>query len=170
VRHLPLATIRSFLNDFFDIFSELIFKGKGILDKFMGDAALASFGALIPLREPNKVAVSAAIEIRRRFYDLMKKWTSTDQSFEQVGLGIGISCGEMFMGNVGSKKRLDYTVIGSDVNLAQRLASEAAAGEILLSKSVADSLGSAFRVSREQARLLRGLEKPIAVFSVATEQ
>jgi len=86
-----------------------------------------------------------------------------------VGLGIGISSGEMFLGNVGSQRRLDYTVIGTDVNIAQRLASEAASGQILITESVKSQLGSRFRVTQEPSRLLRGLEKQIPVFSIGTE-
>jgi adenylate cyclase len=169
VQQLPLETLRSFLNDFFDLFTEVIFRFKGTLDKFMGDAALAIFGAPIPVSEPHNSAVSSAIEILRKFFELIELWTSTMQPFEDVGLGIGISSGEMFLGNVGSQKRLDYTVIGTDVNVAQRLASEAASDEILISKSVRDRLGSKFRVTKQAPRLLRGMERPIAVYSISAE-
>jgi adenylate cyclase len=105
----------------------------------------------------------------RRFSELKTFWKSKKQPFDPVGLGIGITSGEMFLGNVGSQKRFDYTVIGTDVNLAQRLASEAASGEILIGKSVKDRLDSRFRITRESSRRLRGLENPIPVFSIAGE-
>ena len=75
----------------------------------------------------------------------------------------------MFLGNLGSQKRFDYTVIGTDVNLAQRLASEAASGEILITESVKSQLGQQFCVTQESSRLLKGLEKPICVFSITGE-
>jgi adenylate cyclase len=75
----------------------------------------------------------------------------------------------MFLGNVGSQRRLDYTVIGTDVNIAQRLASEAVSGQILITESVKSQLGPRFPVTQEPSRLLRGLEKKIPVFSIGTE-
>ena len=169
VQHLPLETLRSLLNDFFDLLTDVIFTFKGTLDKFMGDAVLAVFGAPHHLGEPQKAAVSAAREMLGRFDRLKKTWTSTERHCAQVGLGIGISSGEVFLGNVGSRKRLDYTVIGADVNIAQRLASEAASGQILISERVKDRLNSHFLVTQESSRMLKGLEKPIPVFSVDTE-
>jgi len=149
VQHLPLETLRSFLNDFLKLLTEAIFTFKGTLDKFTGDALLAIFGAPIPLGEPYNAAVSAAIEMLRRFNELKEIWTFTKRPFVQIGLGIGITSGEMFLGNVGPQKRLDYTVIGTDVNLAKQLSSTAASGQILITKSVKDQLGSQFRVTKE---------------------
>ncbi len=166
VRQLDLQTLRSFLNDFFDLLSEVIFRFKGTLDKFMGDAALAIFGAPIPIREPQQAAVGAALQIAGEFERLQAHWAGRAPIFSQVGIGIGVTCGEMFLGNVGSHKRLDYTVIGSDVNLAQRLASEAASGQILISRAVREKLGSLYQASRESLRAIRGLDQPVPVFTL----
>ena len=168
VQHLPLEILRSLLNNFFDLLTDVIFSFKGTLDKFMGDAVLAIFGAPNHLSEPHNAAVSAAVEMLRRFNKLRNEWAAKEQHFGQVGLGIGISSGEVFLDNVGSQKRLDYTVIGADVNLAQRLASEAASGQILITKSVKAQLDSQYRITQESTRLLRGIEKSIPVFSVDT--
>jgi adenylate cyclase len=169
VQHLPLNMLRSFLNSFFDLLTDVIFKFQGTLDKFMGDAVLAIFGAPNQLNEPGNAAVSAAIETLRRFDKIREVWTSKERHFGYVGLGIGISSGEMFLGNVGSQKRLDYTVIGTDVNIAQRLASEAASGQILITESVSVQLDSRFRVAQETSRLLRGIENPVTVLSVMNQ-
>jgi adenylate cyclase len=169
VQHLPLETLRSLLNDFFDLLTDVVFTFKGTLDKFMGDAVLAIFGAPHHLGDPQNAAVSAAAEMLRRFNDLKNEWATKEKHFGQVGLGIGISSGEVFLGNVGSQKRLDYTVIGTDVNIAQRLASGAASGQILITESLKGKLDSRFHVIQEPSRMLKGLEKPIPVFSVDTE-
>jgi adenylate cyclase len=166
VQHLSLKMLRAFLNSFFDLLTNVIFKYQGTLDKFMGDAVLAIFGAPNRLTEPGKGAVSAAIETLRRFDKLREFWTSRERHFGHVGLGIGISSGKMFLGNVGSQRRLDYTVIGTDVNLAQRLASEADSGQILITESVRVQLDERFFLAQESSRLLRGIEKPVTVFSV----
>jgi adenylate cyclase len=167
VQHLSLETLRSFLNDFFGLMTEEIFRFKGTLDKFMGDALLASFGAPIPVSDPGHAAVNSAILMNDVFDKLKDEWTAKYQALNEIGLGIGISSGELFLGNVGSQKRFDYTVIGTDVNVAQRLASEAPSGQILITKSVKDELGSKYNVTQESSRLLKGLAEPISVFSVA---
>ena len=166
VQQLPLETIRSFLNDVFGLFSEVIFKFKGTLDKFMGDAVLAFFGAPVPLDGPETAAADAALLMQRSFGELMVARSEEEEALVRVGLGIGISAGEVFLGNVGSKRRFDYTAIGVDVNIAQRLAADAASGEILVTRSVADRLGSRFGSMQESSRLLKGLDKPVAVFSL----
>lgn len=169
VQHLPLETLRSFLNDFSELLTETIFTFKGTLDKFIGNALLAIFGAPIPLGEPYNAAASTAIEILRRFTELKEIWTFTKQPFDQIGLGIGITSGEMFLGNVGSQKRLDYTVIGTDANLARQLSSDAALGQILITENVKDHLGSQFHVHKKSRRLSKGLDKPISIYSISTE-
>jgi adenylate cyclase len=166
VQQLPLETIRSFLNDVFGLFSEVIFKFKGTLDKFMGDAVLAFFGAPISLDGPEAAAAGAACLMQRAFEDLRDAWAEEENALVRVGLGIGISAGEVFLGNVGSRRRFDYTAIGVPVNIAQRLASDADSGEILVTHSVADRLGLEFSVVNESSRLLKGLERPIGVLSL----
>jgi len=133
----------------------------------MGDAVLAFFGAPIPVSEPHNAAVKSAIMMHRRFEELKMKWASEYQALNKVGLGIGISSGEMFLGNVGSKKRFDYTVIGPDVNIAQRLSSEAVSGQILITKKVVDQLNPQIQAIEESSRLLKGLKEPIPVFSIS---
>jgi adenylate cyclase len=170
VQHLPLEQLRMFLNAFFDIFSDVVFSWKGTLDKFMGDAVLAIFGAPIALERDCFAGVSAAIQILLEFETLRKQWMSTSALFKDVGLGIGMSKGEMFLGNVGSLRRLDYTVIGTDVNIAQRLAADAVSGQILITGSVRDEIGDNFPLKEEKARVLRGLEKEVVLYSILPSQ
>jgi len=167
VLQLPLKTLRSFLNDFFRVLSEIIFHSKGTLDKFIGDAVLAYFGAPISMNEPEKIAVHAAVTMQKRFCELRESWSVENRAISGIGLGVGITSGSMFLGNVGYPKRFDYTVIGKDVNIAQRLASEADSGQILITEKVASELVSEFQIIEMPSRLLKGLEKPIPVFSIA---
>ena len=167
VQHLPLETLRLFLNDFFGLLSEVIFKFKGTLDKFMGDAALTVFGAPIPVSEPDNAAVNSAIMMQKMFEELKEAWTAENRALDEIGLGIGISSGRTFLGNVGSQRRFDYTVIGMDVNVAQRLSAEAASGQILITRNVKDRLGPQFKVIEQSSRLLKGVKRPVHVFSIA---
>lgn len=166
VQHLPPEELRVFLNNFFELFTREIFSCQGTLDKFMGDAALVIFGAPLELKRPSVAAVKAATNILRQFEDLRREWVGKSDLFNQIGLGIGLSRGKMFLGNVGSACRLDYTVIGTDVNIAQRLASDTASGQILITEAVKDDIGDAYPVRKEQSRLLRGMEKEISLYSI----
>ncbi|KAB2891661.1 MAG: GAF domain-containing protein [Desulfobulbaceae bacterium] len=166
VQHLSLEELRAFLNCFFDFFTREVFANKGTLDKFMGDAALVIFGAPLVIERPSVAAVKTAIKILASFERLKQEWTVKSDLFKQVGLGIGISRGRMFLGNVGSAKRLDYTVIGTEVNIAQRLASDTESGKILITGQVRDDIDGLFAFRHEQSRVLRGMEKEISLFSV----
>ena len=167
VRSLPLEIIRSFLNDFFALLSEAIFSFEGTLDKFMGDAVLSFFGAPVAVTDPAHKAVRSAMMMQETFLELKKAWIARNRAFHDIGLGVGISYGETFLGNVGSPKRFDYTVVGIDVNVAQRLASAASKGQTLVTEKVKALLSTNFHVIEEPSRLLKGLEEPMAVFSLA---
>lgn len=166
VQHLSLQESRDFLTEFFDMVADVVASWQGILDKFIGDAALVIFGAPVPQERPNLSAVSAALEIQERFKIVCSRWALKSELFEQIGLGIGISRGEIYMGNVGSGRRLDYTVVGADVNIAQRLASETVAGQILITESVYCDVAGKVSVQEEKIKFLRGLEKKIQIYSI----
>lgn len=167
VQHLEPGHLRLFLNSFFDMFSDIVFSYRGMLDKFMGDAALVIFGAPVQVVNPNNNAVQVAQKIVVEFEKLRLLWEKQHGVFQKIGLGIGISRGEMFLGNVGSSKRLDYTVIGADVNIAQRLASVTDSGQILLTDRVVATLDKAFPIKKEEAMLLRGMESTVDVYSLS---
>ncbi len=94
------------------------------------------------------------------------RWALKSEHFMQIGLGIGISRGDMYLGNVGSGRRLDYTVVGADVTIAQRLASDTVADQILLTYSVYCDVAGIITVQEKKNRLLRGLEKKIRIYSI----
>lgn len=166
VQYLPLQESREFLTEFFDMVADVVSSWQGILDKFIGDAALAIFGAPVHHDSPNLSAVSAALEIQKKFEALRAQWALKTDLFMQIGLGVGVSRGEMFLGNVGSGRRLDYTVVGADVNIAQRLASETVAGQILITESVYCDVMDKVSIQEEKTRLLRGMEKKIQLYSI----
>lgn len=169
VQHLSLEELRIFLNCFFDCFTREVFANKGTLDKFMGDAALVFFGAPLVIERPSVAAVETAVRIISAFELLRKEWSKKSSFFEQVGLGIGISRGRMFLGNVGSARRLDYTVIGTEVNIAQRLASDTDSGQILITETVYSDIAGVYAVTKEKSRKLRGMEKEVALYSISPQ-
>jgi adenylate cyclase len=98
---------------------EIVFRHGGTLDKFMGDAVMAIFGA--PLADPDHAfhACRAAVEMNDRLAELNAQWQAAGR--EPLAAGVGISTGEMLVGNFGSSQRFSYTVIGDQVNLGSRL-------------------------------------------------
>jgi adenylate cyclase len=118
--NLGAAEVVSLLNQYFETMVEAVFNHEGTLDKFIGDALMAVFGAPLPLIENHAWrAVQAALEMRQRLEEFNQRRIIQEQP--RIHIGIGISSGEVVSGNIGSHKRMDYTVIGDGVNLSSRL-------------------------------------------------
>jgi len=133
--------IAQFLSEYFTEMVEVIFEHGGTLDKFIGDAIMALWGAPIAHSDDPDRAIRAALAMQRAVARLNERWAS--QGRPEIGVGIGINHGEVFAGNIGSHRRLEYTVLGDPVNIAARLCAEAAPGEILVSEQL-------LRVVRDQ--------------------
>jgi adenylate cyclase len=121
----------SLLNEFYTLAIESTFLHDGTLDKFMGDAVMAVFGAPIPHPDHALRAVKTALVMRQRFEAFNADRARRGE--ETIGAGIGVSVGEVVAGTVGTEDRMEYTVIGDSVNLAARLEANAKAGQILIS-------------------------------------
>ncbi|MEP6490944.1 adenylate/guanylate cyclase domain-containing protein [Microcoleus vaginatus GB2-A3] len=118
--NLGASKVVSLLNEYFETMVEAVFHYEGTLDKFIGDALMAVFGAPLPLNPPEShgwMAVQSALDMRRR----LKEFNDSRPGEVPFRFGIGISSGEVVSGNIGSQKRMDYTVIGDAVNLSSRL-------------------------------------------------
>jgi adenylate cyclase len=170
VQLLPLKELRAFLNDFFRIFTEGIFHGKGTVDKFMGDAVLAVFGAPIELENQNLSAVRAAMDIRQQFQQLKQEWIARREEFKLIDLAVGITCGEVFIGNVGSSSRFDYTVVGTSVNVAQRIAAASPSGAVHITGEVQEEIKDFFEISEVGTMRLRGVHNFVPVYAVGKEK
>jgi adenylate cyclase len=135
---LPPDQMAAQLNEYFAAMVECVFRHDGALDKFIGDALMAYWGA--PVSEPDDAdrAVRAALDMQRELATLNARWTADGRS--ALHAGIGINAGEAFVGNIGSPRRLEYTLIGDTVNLANRLCGLARGGEVLLSDAVRSQL------------------------------
>ena len=167
IQRISIETTRSFLNEFFGMITDVVFRFHGTLNKFIGDAALVIFGYPVTLKNPSYSAICAAIEIKKIFNELRDSWKKRETVFKEIGIGIGITEGDVFVGNVGTKKRFDFTVIGLDVNLAERLATNANDGEILISESVSRKLRKEFILEKKSSlSFLRDIEGPIDVYSI----
>jgi adenylate cyclase len=166
VQHLELSDLRIFLNEFFQVFTDTIFQHSGTVDKFMGDAVLAVFGAPVQLENAGRAAVRTALLLRERFEALRSRWAEHVENFQTVDLGIAVTSGRMYIGNVGSNRRLDYTVIGTPVNIAQRLAAESSQCRIYVTAPVREAVCGDIATEDVGNLLLRGVEQRVKVFSV----
>jgi adenylate cyclase len=132
--HMLPDAIAGLLSDYFTEMVDVIFSHGGTLDKFIGDAIMALWGAPIPHADDPDRAVQAAIQMQKAIQALNVKFKEDGRP--TISVGIGINYGETFAGNIGSHLRLEYTVIGDAVNVASRLCSNAAGGDILISDSL----------------------------------
>jgi len=116
---LPAEKTVALLNEYLTTMTEVIFHYGGTVDKFIGDAIMAFWGAPIAVDGHEKKAILCALEMFRELKKLQDKWRSEGK--EIINIGVGINTGEVVVGNMGSQMRMDYTVIGDAVNLAARI-------------------------------------------------
>jgi len=117
--HMAPEQVIGMLNDYFEAMVKIIFKHQGVLDKFVGDGLMATFGVVGDPKDGPLHALQAAIAMQAKVKGLMPDFQM--KNYPQFEVGIGINTGEVVMGNVGSRNRMDYTVIGDTVNVASRL-------------------------------------------------
>lgn len=108
-----------FMNDYFTAMSNIIIENNGMVDKFIGDAIMAIWGAPLDDYDHAAKAVRTALSMMERLKKLRSGWT--EKRLQNISIGIGINTGNMVVGNFGSNWRFDYTVIGDNVNIASRL-------------------------------------------------
>ena len=157
--------VAEFLSHFFSCAVESIFAYGGTLDKFIGDAVMAFFGAPIPQEDHADRAVLAGLMMQRMVGD----WNVEREKLEMppVKVRVGINSGPAVVGNVGTEKRVDYTVLGSSVNIASRLESGVAKpGQVVISQNTVDRLVGSFNTEPLGEFALKGLQHKMPVFAV----
>jgi adenylate cyclase len=150
------------LTEFFTEMVECVFRHGGTLDKFIGDAVMAQWGA--PITEPDDPdrALDAAVDMMRSLERLNTRWRA--QGRPQLSIGIGLNFGEAFAGNIGSQRRLEFTVIGDTVNTANRLCAWAEGGEILVPHAMRDAFTRPHPLVERPPLTLRGKAEPVVVY------
>jgi adenylate cyclase len=134
----PPEYIVDLLNEYFGEMIDVIFKYGGTLDKFIGDGLMAVFGAPIYYKDHARRGVAAALEMKDRLNALNIR--NRKRGFVELSVGIGINTGSVIAGNIGSEKRMEYTVVGNGVNIASRLEGLAQGGQILITESTYNEL------------------------------
>jgi adenylate cyclase len=156
--------IATLLTEYFTEMVEVVFEHGGTLDKFMGDALMALWGAPIARIDDADRATRAAIAMQQALRQLNVRWQQ--QGRPALAVGIGLNAGEVFAGNIGSQRRLEYTVIGDAVNVAARLCAQAGPGEILIAEPLHGVLSQPPPVSSLTPVPLRGKSRPVPVYRI----
>ncbi|MDB5082151.1 MAG: hypothetical protein JWP00_4075 [Chloroflexi bacterium] len=154
------------LNECFHDITEVVFKNKGTFDKYVGDSVLAFYGAPISYGDDLERCLQTALDMQAAFKRIRDGWS--DPELQALGLGIGINFGEVIVGNVGSERLMDYTVIGDKVNVAQRLEQSAQGDQILISEAVYRLMEGHIRASEIPAVTVKGKRDPIRAYLLET--
>jgi adenylate cyclase len=161
---MPPRDVARFLNRFFSDMVDIIFDHEGTLDKFIGDAVMAIFGAPADVPDHAARAVQCALAMRRH---LLERNAATQLEDEDVHVRIGINTGLVVAGDIGSARRVEYTVVGNTVNIAARLqALVAKPGSIVIGEATQRALGGRFPTVDLGQQVLKGIVQPVRAFDV----
>ncbi len=152
------------LNEYFERLVEVVFNFHGVLDKFIGDAMMASWGAIEDATQDDSVfnCVAAAIEFRDVIRELNVERTERGQA--PIDMGVGVNTGRLVAGYMGSRRRLEFTVIGDTVNTASRLCSLADADQVLISEATYGHVADRIEAKYLGTRQVKGKEQEVGVY------
>jgi len=152
------------LNEYFDAMVSAVDENRGMLDKYIGDAIMVHFGS--PRKAPDDAlrAVKTGLEMQRRLGVLSTKWEAAGR--QRMQMRVGINTGSVVVGNIGSDRRHEYTAIGDNVNIAQRLESNCPRGGVLISKSTYELVKEHVEVKELEPLKVKGRQEPVEVYLV----
>jgi len=159
--HHPRVVLE-LLNRYLERMTDIIIAYEGTIDEFTGDGVLVFFGAPRLMRDHAVRAVACALEMQEGMQALNRE--NRALGLPDLHMGIGINSGELIVGNIGSEKRKKYGAVGSPINVAFRVEGHSAAGEVLLTPSVYDSLNGQVKVDSTRKVQLKGVEKSLLVY------
>lgn len=156
----------SLLNEYFAVMTDIILAQMGTLDKFIGDALMAVWGAPVPMADHAVRACRSALEMRKAMAQLRANWEQ--EGMPRLSARVGLHSGRVLAGNVGSKERFNYTVMGDTVNLASRLegVNKQYGTEILMSEATHDLLGDQFLTREIDSVQVKGRRQPVTIFEL----
>jgi adenylate cyclase len=163
---LPPEDVAAFLNQFFSIAADVIFEHGGTLDKFIGDAVMAFFGAPLPQEDHAERAVRSAVEL----LEALDVWNGQRESegLDRVEVRVAVNSGPVVVGDIGSATRVDYTVLGNTVNVTARLEEHVAKpGTIVLGETTQAAIAHLFPTESLGSVQLKGLSRKIEIFQLA---
>jgi adenylate cyclase len=167
---LPPEDVVGFLNDYLQRMVDIVFDEGGIVDKFIGDSVMAVFGAPVPKPDDAVRAVRAALRMNEevtRFNEQQKK-----RGGIEIDVGIGLHTGPLIAGNIGSDRKMEYTVIGDTVNVANRVESlnQKMMTNVLITQQCYEATGKVFAVRALPRMRVKGKEQPLQVYEALHEE
>jgi len=163
---LSPAELVELLNEYLTEMTEIIFRNWGTLDKYIGDAIMAFWGAPFPQTDHAERACKAALEMLRVLKKLQESWKAQGRS--QINIGVGLNTGPMIVGNMGSKNRFNFTIMGDNVNLASRLEgiNKEFGTRLVISESTFRAAGKTLVVRELDLIRVKGKMKPVRIYEL----
>ena len=161
---LPAEDVVGMINIYLEVMTGIICNYQGTIDEFIGDAILVIFGAPV-LRDDDALrAVACALDMQLAMHEVNER--NRAAGYPEVTMGIGINTGGAVVGNIGSRKRVKYGVVGSSVNLTSRIESYTVGGQVLISESTARACGGHLRIDGQLEVMPKGVKTPITIYEV----
>ena len=152
------------VNIYLETMTDIILKYQGTIDEFIGDGILVIFGAPFQRPDDARRAVACAVAMQLAMASVNDR--NRQAGYPEVALGIGINTGPMVVGNIGSKKRMKYGVVGSNVNLTARIESYTVGGQIFISENTLHASGDIVRVDNAMQVSPKGVKEPLTIYEV----
>ena len=155
------------LNEYYSIMTDVIFEYKGVIDKYIGDEIMAVWGAPIKRENDVELCVRSALAQLEALDELNDRRLARGEL--EIRIGIGVNTGTVISGKMGSEKRMDYTVIGDDVNLASRLcenANKKGLHRFIVTESTYEAVRDIVVAKEPEPIYLKGVEKPVRIFEI----
>jgi adenylate cyclase len=165
---LPPETLVSILNEYLDEMTDLVLEERGTLDKYIGDAIMALWGAPAPVADHALRACGAAVRMQRRLEELNDGWRQQGSGWPALRMRIGVNTGTPVVGNIGGQRRFDYTALGDAVNLAARLepACKTYGVPTMIAEGTREAAGDGIRVRELDMLAVYGKVRPVRVYEL----
>lgn len=161
----PQAVV-SFLNEYMTAMTQIVEEEGGIVDKFIGDGIMAVFLPAAAIANPALRAVRAGVRMQQRLAELRQHWRATRPELSGIQSRVGINTGEVVSGNIGSETRMDYTVVGDNVNVTSRIESNARPSEVHISESTYLEVRDHLAAVRLEPVSVKNRVQPVQVYAV----
>jgi len=161
---LPADRVVKLLNRYLAAMVPIIKQYQGTIDEFIGDAIFVLFGAPVWQEDDAERAVACAVAMQIAMDQVNAE--NRKEDLPEVEMGIGLHTGQVVVGNIGSPERMKYGVVGSNVNLTSRIQACTTGGQILVSETTRQELGSKLKIGKQMEVRAKGVEHPVVLFEV----
>ena len=161
---LPAEDVVNMLNVYLEAMTEIILKYQGTIVEFIGDAILAIFGAPLMRENDAERAVTCALEMQAAMTAVNQQ--NREIGYPEIAMGIGLNTGDVIVGNIGSRKRTKYGIVGRNVNLASRIESYTVGGQILISQDTLLACRPILKVRAQMEVMPKGMKEPLTIYHI----